>query len=223
VTLVLWKWPESARVGKTVPKSKFYEKGKVDNRLKDAFVSEVEQIEWAYKLSPQTLKIVAEGEPTEIQVFRVTAKTGQEVSAGVLKAIDSTVQTPIIFEEAREEEVRTRAAYKEQGPKGPKVGVLWEGDWVTGDPARGRLPQALDLAGLYSQLIDPLLPLHRWPGESMSDVQDRIDRVRALDRELKMLERKLAREPQLNRKLDIRRELIQRTAEHEALTSPVSK
>jgi hypothetical protein len=223
VTPVLWKWPEAARVGKPVPKGKFYEKAKITNRLKDAFVAEVEQIEWAYKLSPQTLAIGAAGELAEIQVFRVTAKTGQDVSTGVLEAIDASVQTPIIFEEFAGEEVRTLAAYKETGPKGPKTGALLEGDWATGDASRTQLPHALNLAGLYGQLLDPLLPMNRRPGEAMSEVLARIDRARVLDREVKALERKLAKEPQLNRKLDIRRELLQQTAEYEALVAAVTE
>jgi CRP-like cAMP-binding protein len=221
MTPMLWKWPESALVGKIVPKSKFYEKAKITKRRKEAFIAEVEQIEWAYKLSSQTLKIRAAGDLTEIQVFRVTAKVGQDVSTGVLEAIDVSVQTPIIFEEVCGEEVRTRAALKERQPNGPKTGLLLEGDWVQQDTPRSHLPQALDLVGLYCQLIDPLLPLPRRPGESMSEVLARIDRVRVLGRNVKALERKLAKEPQLNRKLDIRRELMQRTTEYDTLVAAI--
>jgi hypothetical protein len=221
MTAVLWKWPESARVGRAVPKSKFYEKAKITTRLKEAFVAEVEQIDWAYKLSSLTLKIGAAGDLTEIQVFRITAKAGQGVSTGVLEAIDASVQTPIIFEEVSGDEMRTSAAFKELGPKGTKTGPRLEGDWVKGDTPRMQLPPALNLVGLYGQLIDPLLPLPRRPGESMSEALARIDRVRALDRDVKALERKLAKEPQLNRKLDIRRELMQRVAEYRALAAAV--
>ena len=222
MTPVLWKWPESALVGKVVPKIKFYEKAKITTRLKEAFVAEVEQIDWAYKLSSQTLKIGAAGDLTEIQVFRITAKVGQDVSSGVLEAIDASVQTPIIFEEVCGEELRTRAAFKDMGPKGSRTGPRLEGDWVPGDTMRTQLPPALDLLGLYGQLIDPLLPLPRRPGESMSDALARIDRVGVLDRDVKVLERKIANEPQLNRKLDIRRELMQRVAEYTALVTEVT-
>jgi hypothetical protein len=223
MTPVLWKWPEVARVGKAVPKNKFYEKAKITTRLKEAFVAEVEQIEWAYKLSSQTLKFGAAGDLTEIQVFRVTAKVGQGLSSGVLEAIDASVQTPIIFEEVCGKEVRTRAAFKELGPKGPKTGPRLDGEWVKADAPRAQLPPALDLVGLYGQLIDPLLPLPRRPGESMSEALARIDQVRALDRDVKALERKLAKEPQLNRKLGIRRELMERVAEYSALIAAVTE
>lgn len=221
MTPVLWKWPESARVGKAVPKNKFYEKAKITKRLKEAFIAEVEQIEWAYKLSSQTLKIGATADLTEIQVFRITAKSGQEVSTGVLEAIDLSVQTPVIFEEVSGEEIRTRAAFKEPGSKGRKIGPRLEGDWLKGETPRTQLPPALDLVGLYGQLIDPLLPLSRRPGESMSEALARVIRVRALYRDVRALERKLAKEPQLNRKLDIRRELTQRMAEYRALAAAV--
>ena len=49
---VLWQWPTQTSVGRVVPKTKFYEKAKVSTRVREAFVSEVERITWAHKLSP---------------------------------------------------------------------------------------------------------------------------------------------------------------------------
>ena len=51
------------------------------------------------------------------------------------------------------------------------------------------------------------------PGEEMSDVADRLATVRKLEREVASLERKLRTEPQLNRKVELRRTL--KTKQHE--------
>ncbi len=219
MTPVLWKWPETTRVGKVVPKSKFYEKAKVSNRLRDAFVNEVERITWGYKLAPQTLSLASSSEVPEIQVFLVEAKADREVSWDVLSAIDSSVHTPIIFEEQRDGRIRTVAAFKESGPKAPKISARMAGDWGRDSAERTHLPLARDLGSLYRELLRPLMHLTPRPGESLSEAFGRIEEARSLEREVEALKRKLVKEPQLNRKLDIRRELMRRTAEYEALVA----
>ena len=47
----------------------------------------------------------------------------------------------------------------------------------------------------------------------MSEVAARLDKVRKLEREIASLERKLRTEPQLNRKIELRRALRTRQAE----------
>ena len=66
---------------------------------------------------------------------------------------------------------------------------------------------------LYAALLDPLTPVAVRPGEEMSDVADRLATVRKLEREVASLERKLRTEPQLNRKVELRRTL--KTKQHE--------
>ena len=220
---VLWHWPAQTRVARIVPKNKFYDSAKVSSRIKDAFVSDVERITWAYKLSPQTLTLAGTAAVPEIQVFAVEAKPGREVSGAVLDAIDSAVQTPIVFEEYADSGVRTRAAGKHLGPKGPKLSARFDGGWLDVSTHRAHLPAALDLEGLYSQLLSPLLPFHPRLGEPLSDALGRIEQAQAVERLMKGLESRMAKEQQLNRKFEIRNELRQRVAEYEALTGQGSQ
>ena len=216
---VLWKWPVQARVGRTIPKAKFYEKAKVSSRVRDAFVSEVDTITWAYKLASLTLPIKSTSDIPEIQVFTITAKPDREVSDAVLTVIDGSVQTPIIFEDLASRGVRTRAAGKQLSSKGIALGRHFQGEWMDSESARSQLPQAMDLASLYGQLLGPLLPLSPRAGESLSETLGRIDAAASLERKIKALQSRMAKEPQLNRKMEIRRELLGRIEEFEALTA----
>ena len=219
---VLWQWPTQTRVGRVIPKTKFYEKAKVSTRVREAFVSEVERITWAHKLSPQTITLAGTSTVPEIQVFTVEAKLGQEVSGSVLDVIDAAVQTPIIFEEYGSDGVRTRAAGKVPGVKGPKLGARFSGEWLPADTSRRGLPLAIDLSGLYSQLLSPLLPLEARPGEALSETLGRIEHAQALARQIKALESRMAKEKQLNRKMELRRELRERMSEYDTVTHVAS-
>lgn len=230
MSAVLWQWPERARIGRAVPKSKFYEHAKVTSRLRAAFVDEVELITWAYKLSPETLAIPGAPEVEEIQVFHLEGKPDREVSEAVLIAIDKAIHTPVIFEELRSQgspedrlpaAVRTRASFKRHGQRGPILSVPLTGDWMEPDSARRSMPSAVDLTTLYGGLLKPLMPVGSRPGEALSEAFDRIERARAVEREVASLERQFKSERQLNRKMEIRRGLLARIAEYEALAGPL--
>lgn len=227
MTAVLWRWPDSAQVNRPVPKTKFYEHARVNTRLRDRFIAEVEQVTWAFKLTTSSVRLSPGGAVSEIQVFTVDAKPGQTVSKQVLEAIDRSVQTPVIFEErtrsagqpgAGLDRVRTRAAHKYPGARGPVLSALFDGEWLPLSAERTPLPTSLDLGELLTRLVEPLLPLQRRPGEAMSDVLDRIASAAKLAREVAALEQRMKKEPQFNRKLELRNELLDRTKQYETLT-----
>jgi hypothetical protein len=82
------------------------------------------------------------------------------------------------------------------------------------------LPTAIDLPTLYARLIESLASLRARPGEDATEIAARLESIRKLEREVAALERKLRAEPQLNRKVEIRRTLKTKQAALTALTSP---
>src|SRR4051812_43217281 len=101
MTDVLYRWPAAAKLGRRVPKEKFYAAGAVSGTVRERFVSEVSQISWAYKLADSTINLPGTEEVPEIQVFQIAAK-GEDVSESVLTAIDKSIPFPIIFEISRD-------------------------------------------------------------------------------------------------------------------------
>ena len=217
---VLFRWPPSAAFGRTVPKAKFYEHGSVRTALREKFVDDIQRISWAYKLADDTIRLRGTTMVPEIQVFTVETK-GEDVSDDVLTAIDKFVHFPIIFEVSSGERVRTVGAQKTLGGNSPKIGAYHSTEWQPADAERRPLPTAVDLPRLYDAILTALLPVAARAGESMSDVTDRLDRVRKLQREIAALERQLRAEPQLNRKIEHRRQIKERTAVLVELTDPV--
>ena len=57
-------------------------------------------------------------------------------------------------------------------------------------------------------------------GETVSEATDRLERARKLQRQIASLERKLRTEPQLNRKIELRRQIKERAAVLANLTDP---
>jgi hypothetical protein len=213
----LYRWPASAAFGRTVPKSKFYEHGNVRTALREKFVDDVQRITWAYKLADSTIRLRGTAAVPEIQIFTVETK-GEDVSDDVLTAIDKSVHFPILFEVVRVSGVRLAAAHKTLGGGTPKLGPYFSTEWLPVDAPRAPLPTALDLASLYEALLGSLLPAAPRRGESVSRATDRLVQVRRLEREVTALEKKLRTEPQLNRKLELRRQIKESAAALAELT-----
>ncbi len=220
MTDILYRWPEAAKFGRRVPKEKFYEHGTVSTAVREKFIAEVQRITWAYKLAETTINLPGTPAVPEIQVFTIDAKT-DDVSEAVLGAIDRAIPFPVIFEIARhrgeQSEARTVAAHKQLGAGTPKLSAYYSTAWQPGDTSRQAMPTAITLPALYAALLQPLTPITARPGEEMSDVADRLAAVRKLEREVTTLKRKLRTELQLNRKIELRRELKERQAALAAL------
>lgn len=217
---VLFRWPERAAFGRTVPKTRFYEQGNIRAELREKFVDDIQRITWAYKLADDTIRLRGTAAVPEIQVFTVETK-GADVSDDVLTAIDKTVHFPIIFEVASSNRVRTVAAQKVLRGNIATLGSYFTTVWESADTPRRPLPTALDLPSLYEAILTALLPVEMRAGETVSEATDRLDRSRKLEREIAALEKKLRTEPQLNRKIDIRRQIKERAAVLAELTDPV--
>ncbi|MDZ7931346.1 MAG: DUF4391 domain-containing protein [Rhodococcus sp. (in: high G+C Gram-positive bacteria)] len=218
-TNLLYRWPASAKFGSKVPKEKFYQHSTVPTSVREKFISEVQRITWTYKLADSTINLTGSTAVPEIQVFQVDAKA-HDISERVLAAIDKAIPFPIIFEISRDEgeaspSVRMAAAHKQLGAGTLKLSAYYSTGWQPTDAERQPLPPSITLPALYAALLNPLMPVTTRPDEDMSQVAARLQTARKLEREVASLERKLRTEPQLNRKIELRRALKSKQAELE--------
>jgi hypothetical protein len=220
---VLYQWPPAAAFGRVVPKLKFYERGAVSPAIRERFVAEVQRITWAYKLAETTIHLRGNRSVPELQIFGIDAK-GDDVDDRVLQAIDRTVRFPIIYEVNRGEGAdawtRMCAAHKHPGGRQPMLSAYFSTSWLPARTERQPLPPAVDLAALYVAVLEPLLPLDLRPGESLAAAVGRVEGARELEREIAGLERRIRTEPQLNRKIELRRQLGARIESLADMTDP---
>lgn len=212
-------YPARAAFGRTLPKSKIYEHSGANARLKDLFVKQVEQIVWAYKLSPETLRLTARAAVPEIQVFSLQLKT-PELHRDVLRCIDGAIPFPILFELAFQGRAQVVAAYKRPNEADASRWVLSDyfvTDWLPAGCQRTAMPVALHMGGLYEQLLHRLIPLPARLHESLADLVARVEQAQAKQRELDKTTARLAKEKQFNRKVEINAQLRQLKKDHAAL------
>ena len=224
MTAILFDYPKSAAFGRVLPKKKIYEHATPSTAVKELFIRQVEQIAWQYKLAPETINLKPTRVVSEIQVFRVTLKTGA-LKKDVLHCIDQAIPFPILFELVYEEKIQAIAAYKRPSDSDNAKWVVsdyFESVWLPLEIPRTPLPVVIDLESLYAHLLHPLMPFPARPGENLEDHVGRIEKIRSRQRQLTKCEARLCKEKQFNRKVAINAELRDLKQELEKLTRPLS-
>lgn len=209
--LSLFAYPKQAQFGRVLPKSKLYEHASPSPALKALFVGQVEQIVWQYKLAPETINLPAKPAVPEIQIFDITLKT-PELDHDVLRCIDKAIPFPIIFQLYHDNRVQPIATYKRPNEADSSKWVIdgyFAGEWQSFDTPRQPLPVALDMQGLYEQLLRKLLSLPPRDQETLKHQVERLNQWHSKQNEYQKLQARLNKEKQFNRKVEINAELRQ--------------
>src|SRR3989338_8900318 len=167
----LYAYPKQAEFNRVLPKSKIYEHGKPTRAVRDCFVSQINQIIWQYKLAPETINLPARPVVPEIEIFSLDLKT-PEVSEDVLRCIDKAIPLPIFYNLSFDGRIKTMAAYKRPSDADASRWVVegyFAGPWLPANSERSALPVALDMAGLYGQMLRRLMPQPARTGETLKD------------------------------------------------------
>jgi Domain of unknown function (DUF4391) len=223
----LFTWPLQTSVARPVAKAKIYAHAKPSAALRALFVGQVESITWAYKLAPETINLPAKPEVPEIEVFEIALKL-PDVNHAVLRCIDKAIPFPILFVLRYDGHSQPIAAYKRPSDAAHRpagqisqwvVGEYHAAPWQRDDVPRPGLPVALDLQGLYEQLLRQHLAIPARAGESLRDQLDRLALLSAKQAAAAKLETRLAQEIQFNRKVEINAQLRTICSELHALVS----
>lgn len=216
----MFAYPKQSELNRTVPKTKIYAYAKPSRAIRDRFVAQVSEIVWRYKLSPETVNLPAKAGVQEIQIFQLALKSS-EISEDILRTLDKAIPSLLFFELTFEHRVKFAAAYKRPSEADIHKNVVeayFESPWQDLSTSRPPLPLALDLASLYEQMLhrhmlaSPMALVPR-PGEALQALADRASQIRAKEKECRLLEARIHKEIQFNRKVEWNTQLRARRAE----------
>ena len=209
----LFAWPPAAKVESRIPRDRLFRQAGGGKAIRALYDTQVERIDWAFKLFERSVNLPSAGGVDEIEVFRLTLR-GERIDDRVLAHIDKAIPHPIVFELVRHapdgDEVTLAAAYKRRSEADKSQAVTlehWRGQWVADTKARAPLPQAASLEGLYAGLLRSLWPHGPRGGESLRSQAERLSRIATQGKAVERLQLKLRREGDFARKTEINREL----------------
>lgn len=212
--------PKRTLYDKKIPKNKFYKEIGTDSKLESKFIHEVDYIVWKHKLSKETTNLEPTKEVEEIQIFEVFLKT-EDLSKEVLENIDRVIPYPILYILRFNDKNKLVIAYKEKNKLDENRMVIhsyYETKWVKEDEINIDILSGLTLKDVYDNIIRQLLPIEN----TEDDIEDLIElnqRIEALKKDIEKLEKRMHREKQFNKKVDINRELRSKIKELNSLAT----
>ena len=206
----MFGFPTSTEFGKRIPKQKFYENIDITPALKRVFVEQIHLIYWRNKLAASTLNL-AEGEVvTEVEVFEVRLNTPQ-LNEAVLRQIDKEIPYHILFILTCDGKAQAWIGYKEAAASGSnafKVNRYYHTDWMPENELHFRV-DGLSMDAVYENIVRQIAgdTLQAGAGESLQASVERDKKRRQMEKQIAVLENKMRKEKQLNRRLEINAEL----------------
>ena len=210
MTLKVVGFPQATEFNKRIPKQKFYENLEVSPALRRVFVDQIRLVYWRNKLAASTLNIATGEAVTEIEVFEVRLNDPQ-LDEAVLKQIDKEIPYHILFVLTCNGKAQAWIGYKEAATSGSnafKVSRYYHTDWMPEDELHLHI-DGLNMDAVYESLVRQIAgdKLQTDSGESLKESVERDEKKKQLEKQISVLESKMRREKQLNRRMEMNSEL----------------
>ena len=207
----LLHYPQSTIVNRVVPKTMFYKFMEVNPRMKSRFVNDVVNITWPYKLSAGTLNVTDTEEMKEIEVFVVNLKQ-PDCPTDLFTFIDTNMPHHIVFVLVHDNSAMLLINYK---------------DWTDDTHTKFRIRQAFaspwmpmadlelsvqgqSLPRIYDNFVAQVSGIGEHKAGSLEDIVALRKLIAIIEAELKTLEKRMRKEPQLDRQLAMNKQVRQK-------------
>lgn len=168
---------------------------------------QVESVVWRNKLADSTIGVASGEDVKEIQVFEVALRQ-RGLDKRVLSVIAKAVPYKILFVLTFDDEAQ---AWIEA------AGTFYHTDWHPLDGFTLKF-EGLNLDAMYESLVRQIAGGRLGAGGNVAEAVNRDKRRQRLEREIAALEKKILREKQFNRQIELNGELKRLRAELEVLT-----
>ncbi len=191
---------QNARVDKFIPKNKFYENKALNSKIKKEFIDLIQKIIWKYKISKDTINTKSTKEVEEIQIFEIYLKK-KEIPKNALKIIDKSIPYKILYHFIFEDNYLFAISVKNDNSE-LKFNFS---DW---NEKKEFNFQGINLENIYQNIVLQFIDKKIKEGEqNFSEIIKKDEEKKRLEREIKILENKIRKEKQFNKKVELNRKL----------------
>ena len=204
--------PKTTEFNRRIPKQKFYENLSITPALRRSFIDDVRGIYWRNKLAATTLNLAVGSSVTEIEVFEIQLNA-RSIDEAVLRQIDRGIPYHILFLLSYENQYQAWIGYKEAAQSGGqafKVSQYYHTEWLD----EAQLPLQLDglnLDTVYENFVRQIrnsVESEVWRVELSVSENVALDQKRQqLEKQIIALEKKIRREKQFNKQVEMNAEL----------------
>lgn len=194
--------PHSTELNRRIAKEKLYQNTVLTPQARELIKEQIESIFWRNKLAASTMAITTGKTITEIQIFEIQLRQ-KELDKRVLSAIAKTIPYKILF---------TLVFGNETQLWMEVAGTFYNTGWQLLSSFTLKL-DGLDLDTIYENLARQISGGRLGTENNIKEAVNRDKERQKLEREIATLEKKIPRETQFNKQVEINDKLKQLKAE----------
>ena len=202
------KYPQSTIVSRVVPKTMFYKFMEVNPRMKSRFVNDVVNITWLYKLSAGTLNVTDTEEMKEIEVFVVNLKQ-PDCPTDLFTFIDINMPHHIVFVLIHDNNAMLHINYKDWTDDTHtkfKITQAFASPWMPITDLELTV-QGQSLPRIYDNFVAQVSGIGEHKAGALEEIVALKAQITKAEAELASLQKKMRKEPQLDRQLAINKQV----------------
>lgn len=199
--------PRSTEVNRRVAKEKLYANAALTASARDMIKDQIESVVWRNKLADSTAGVAAGETVKEIQVFEVALRQ-KALDRRVLPAIAKAIPYKILF-------ILTYGGEAQAWMEA--AGTFYNTDWFTLEGFTLKF-EGLNLDAVYENLARQISGGRLDAEGDIAEAVERDKRRQRLEREIAALEKKVLREKQFNKQVELNSELKRMKSELEETT-----
>jgi len=198
--------PRSTEVNRRVAKEKLYQNAALVPRTREMIKDQIDSVFWRNKLADSTMAISAGETVAEIQIFEIQLRQ-RELDKRVLPAIAKAIPYKILFILVFGDEAQVWIEVS---------GTFYNTDW---QPLGGFALkfEGLNLDAVYENLVRQISGGRLGTEGDIEEAVDRDKQRQRLEHDIAALEKKLLREKQFNKQVELNGELKRLRAELERM------
>ena len=207
-------YPQSTIVNRVVPKTMFYKFMEVNPRMKTRFVNDVVNITWLYKLSAKSLNVTDTDNLKEIEVFVVNLKQ-PDCPTDLFSFIDTNMPHHIVFVLIHENSAMLLINYKEWTDNTHtkfRISQAFASPWMA-ITSLSLTVQGQSLPRIYDNFVAQVSGIGEHKAGAMADIVALKKQITTAEAELESLQKKMRKEPQLDRQLAMNKQVKEKRNE----------
>lgn len=200
--------PQTTEFNKRVPKQKFYEHLLANAKIKSLFAAQIKTIYWRNKIAASTLNISAGTSLPELEIFEVKLNT-PEISEVVLRQIDLAIPYYILFLLEYNGKYKAAISFKEVTEnKNIKVNNYYYTNWLDEQELPLKM-EGLNIDIVYENFLRQIAgqSLEKQGNTNLKQSIAKADEKTKLQKQIAVLENKIRKEKQFNKKVELNMEL----------------
>lgn len=211
-------FPKETIVSRVVPKTMFYRFMEVNPRMKTRFVNDVVSITWLYKLAPDTLNVTDTEDMKEVEVFVAILKQ-PDCPPDLFAFIDANMPHHIVFVLLHESNAMLLVNYKEWADNTHtkfRITQTFTSHWVNVSELSLKI-EGQSLPRIYDNFVARVSGIGEHKAGKLSEIVQLKKEIAKAESDLQALQKKMRKEPQLDRQMLMNKEVKTKRAEVEEM------